>query len=191
MDASMKKIIIFSAPSGSGKSTIINYLLGRFPRLEFSISATSRQPRGEEKDGVHYYFFSAEEFRKRIDNGELLEWEEVYNGTYYGTLNSEIQRIWEHGNVIIFDVDVRGGIALKKIFGDQAMAMFIMPPSIEELRRRLIGRGTETEETIEKRIGKSEFELSFASQFDAIVVNDDLVKACTEAEVIITNFLEE
>lgn len=191
MDASMKKIIIFSAPSGSGKSTIINYLLGRFPRLEFSISATSRQPRGEEKDGVHYYFFSAEEFRKRIDNGELLEWEEVYNGTYYGTLNSEIQRIWEHGNVIIFDVDVRGGIALKKIFGDQAMAMFIMPPSIEELRRRLIGRGTENEETIEKRIGKSEFELSFASQFDAIVVNDDLVKACTEAEVIITNFLEE
>lgn len=191
MDASMKKIIIFSAPSGSGKSTIINYLLGRFPRLEFSISATSRQPRGEEKDGVHYYFFSAEEFRKRIDNGELLEWEEVYNGTYYGTLNSEIQRIWEHGNVIIFDVDVRGGIALKKIFGDQAMAMFIMPPSIEELRRRLIGRGTENEETIEKRIGKSEFELSFANQFDAIVVNDDLVKACTEAEVIITNFLEE
>lgn len=191
MEASTKKIIIFSAPSGSGKSTIINYLLGRFSRLEFSISATSRKPRGEEKDGVHYYFFSSEEFRKRIDNGELLEWEEVYNGTYYGTLNSEIQRIWEHGNVIIFDVDVRGGIALKKIFGDQAMAMFIMPPSIEELRRRLIGRGTETEETIEKRIGKSEFELSFANQFDTIVVNDDLTKACAEAECIIKNFLEK
>lgn len=191
MEASTKKIIIFSAPSGSGKSTIINYLLGRFSRLEFSISATSRKPRGEEKDGVHYYFFSSEEFRKRIDNGELLEWEEVYNGTYYGTLNSEIQRIWEHGNVIIFDVDVRGGIALKKIFGDQAMAMFIMPPSIDELRRRLIGRGTETEETIEKRIGKSEFELSFANQFDTIVVNDDLTKACAEAERIITNFLEK
>ena len=183
-------MIIFSAPSGSGKTTIVRELLKRFPQFEFSISATSRQPRGEEKNGVDYYFMSNDEFRARVENNEFVEWEEVYAGTCYGTLRSEMERIWSKGNVIIFDVDVMGGINLKRLFGDKACSMFIMPPSIEELERRLRGRGTDAEEVICKRIGKAEFELSKAGEFDHTVVNDDLQTAVNEAVCIIENFLK-
>ena len=184
------KLIIFSAPSGSGKTTIVRELLKRFPQFEFSISATSRQPRGEEKNGVDYYFMSNDEFRARVENNEFVEWEEVYAGTCYGTLRSEMERIWSKGNVIIFDVDVMGGINLKRLFGDKACSMFIMPPSIEELERRLRGRGTDAEEVICKRISKAEFELSKAGEFDHTVVNDDLQTAVNEAVCIIENFLK-
>lgn len=183
------KIIIFSAPSGSGKSTIINRLLEKFPRLEFSISATCRAPRGQEQHGREYYFLSNDEFMKRVEQGEFVEWEEVYAGTSYGTLHSEMERIWSKGNVIVFDVDVKGGVNLKKLFGDQALSIFIMPPSVKELRRRLESRGTDSPETIDKRVGKAETELTFAPLFDRVVVNDDLEKAVAETEKIIAGFI--
>lgn len=186
----MGKLVIFSAPSGSGKTTIVKQLLKRFPQFEFSISATSRQPRGQEQNGVDYHFMSNEEFKERVARGEFVEWEEVYAGTCYGTLKSEMERIWAKGNVIIFDVDVMGGINLKKLFGEDACSMFIMPPSVEELERRLRGRGTDTEEVIQKRIAKAEFELSKAPEFDHIVVNDVLDDAVEEATTIISNFLK-
>ena len=186
----MGKLVIFSAPSGSGKTTIVRELLQRFPQFEFSISATSRQPRGKEQHGVDYYFLSAEEFRQRVERDEFVEWEEVYTGTCYGTLKSEVERIWAKGNVIVFDVDVMGGISLKRLFGDDACSIFIMPPSVEELERRLRGRGTDSEEVIQKRIGKAEFELSKASEFDHTVVNDVLTDAVNEATDIINNFLK-
>lgn len=186
----MGKLVIFSAPSGSGKTTIVRELLKRFSCFEFSISATSRRPRGEERDGVDYYFLSDEEFRMRVERDEFVEWEEVYSGTCYGTLRSEMERIWAKGNVILFDVDVMGGINLKRLFGDDACSVFIMPPSVEELERRLRGRGTDAEEVIRKRIDKAEFELSKASEFDFTVVNDDLEQAVDEAQAIITNFLK-
>ena len=184
------KLIIFSAPSGSGKTTIVKRLLSTFPQFEFSISATSRQPRGEERDGVDYFFLSAEEFRQKVTENAFVEWEEVYNGTCYGTLRSEMERIWDKGNVIIFDVDVMGGINLKRIFGDDACSIFIKAPSVEALRERLIGRGTDSAETIEKRVAKAEFELSKASEFDFVVVNDILDNAVAETEKIITEFLK-
>lgn len=183
------KLIIFSAPSGSGKTTIVKRLLGTFPQFEFSISATSRQPRGEERDGVDYFFLTQEEFRRRIEANAFVEWEEVYNGTCYGTLRSEMERIWAKGNVIIFDVDVMGGISLKRIFGDRACSIFIQAPSIEALRERLIGRGTDSMETIEKRVAKAEFELSKAPEFDHVVVNDDLDLTVEHTEQIINDFL--
>ncbi len=186
----MGKLVIFSAPSGSGKTTIVRELLKCFPQFEFSISATSRQPRGQEQHGVDYYFLSNEEFRERVERGEFVEWEEVYPGTCYGTLKSEMERIWSKGNVIIFDVDVMGGINLKRLFGDDACSVFIMPPSIEELERRLRGRGTDAEEVIKKRIGKAEFELSKSNAFDHIIVNDVLEVAVNEARSIIENFLK-
>ena len=186
----MGKLVIFSAPSGSGKTTIVKQLLKRFPQFEFSISATSRQPRGQEQNGVDYHFMSNEEFKERVARGEFVEWEEVYVGTCYGTLKSEMERIWAKGNVIIFDVDVMGGINLKKLFGEDACSMFIMPPSVEELERRLRGRGTDSEEVIQKRIAKAEFELSRAPEFDHIVVNDVLEDAVEEATTIISNFLK-
>lgn len=186
----MGKLVIFSAPSGSGKTTIVRELLQRFKCFEFSISATSRQPRGQEQDGIDYYFLTNEEFKERVERNEFVEWEEVYQGTCYGTLKSEMERIWAKGNTILFDVDVMGGINLKHIFGNDACSMFIMPPSIEELERRLRGRGTDTEEVILKRIAKAEFELSKASEFDHIVVNDKLDKAVEEAAEIITRFLK-
>ena len=186
----MGKLVIFSAPSGSGKTTIVKQLLKRFPQFEFSISATSRQPRGQEQNGVDYHFMSNDEFKERVARGEFVEWEEVYAGTCYGTLKSEMERIWAKGNVIIFDVDVMGGINLKKLFGEDACSMFIMPPSVEELERRLRGRGTDTEEVIQKRIAKAEFELSKAPEFDHIVVNDVLDVAVEEATAIISNFLK-
>ena len=184
------KLIIFSAPSGSGKTTIVKRLLTTFPQFEFSISATSRQPRGEERHGVDYFFLTQEEFRQKVAENAFVEWEEVYNGTCYGTLRSEMERIWAKGNVIIFDVDVMGGINLKRIFGDRACSIFIKAPSIEALRERLIGRGTDSAETIEKRVAKAEFELSKASEFDFVVVNDILDNAVAETEQIITDFLK-
>lgn len=186
----MGKLVIFSAPSGSGKTTIVRELLKHFSCFEFSISATSRAPRGEERDGVDYYFLTSDEFRARVARDEFIEWEEVYAGTCYGTLRSEMERIWQKGNIILFDVDVMGGINLKRLFGDDACSLFIMPPSVEELERRLRGRGTDAEEVIQKRIDKAEFELSKAVAFDHTVINDDLHTAVEECVSIITNFLK-
>lgn len=186
----MGKLVIFSAPSGSGKTTIVKELLKRFDCFEFSISATSRQPRGQEQNGIDYHFMTNEEFKSRVERGEFVEWEEVYAGTCYGTLKSEMERIWAKGNVIIFDVDVMGGINLKRLFGEDACSVFIMPPSVEELERRLRGRGTDTEEVIMKRIAKAEFELSKASEFDYTVVNDVLEDAVEQTVVIISQFLK-
>ena len=186
----MGKLVIFSAPSGSGKTTIVRELLKRFDCFEFSISATSRNPRGQEQNGVDYYFLSNEEFKARVERDEFVEWEEVYQGTCYGTLKSEMERIWAKGNIILFDVDVMGGINLKRIFGDDACSVFIMPPSVEELERRLRGRGTDSEEVILKRIAKAEFELSKSSEFDHVVINDNLEVAVAEVVNIISNFIK-
>lgn len=183
------KLIIFSAPSGSGKSTIINHLLRQDLNLHFSISATSRAPRGTEQDGVEYYFLSPEEFRRRIAADEFLEYEEVYEDKYYGTLKSEVERILEEGKNVIFDVDVVGGCNIKKYYGDRALSVFIQPPGIAELRKRLEGRGTDAPEVIERRIEKAEYELGFACRFDVIIVNDDLEKAQAEALKVIQDFI--
>ncbi len=185
-----KKLIIFSAPSGSGKSTIIAELLKQYTELEFSISATSRAPRGEERDGHEYYFLSAQEFATRVAKEEFVEWEEVYAGTCYGTLKCEMERIWAKGNTIIFDVDVVGGVRLKSIFGDAACSIFIMPPSVEELRRRLEGRATDSPEVIAKRVGKAEVEIARAPEFDNIVINDNLQVAVSQTTEIVENFLK-
>lgn len=185
------KLIIFSAPSGSGKSTIVGHLLQKHFNLEFSVSATSRAPRGAEVNGKDYYFLSADEFRQRVANDEFLEWEEVYAGTCYGTLRSEVDRITSQGKNIVFDVDVVGGANIKKMYGDRALALFIQPPSIEELERRLVGRGTDTPEKIAVRVAKAAEELSWAPKFDVVLVNDDLEIAKKEAEQILTDFLQK
>lgn len=185
------KLIIFSAPSGSGKSTIINYLLNHKElRLRFSVSATSRPPRGTERHGVEYYFLSPEEFRRRIDTGDFLEHEEVYTDKYYGTLKEEVERILAEGDNVIFDVDVVGGCNIKKYYGDRALSVFIKPPHIDELRRRLENRATDSAEVIEDRIAKAEFELSFSPQFDSVITNDNLKQAEAEAYQVIKSFLE-
>ena len=184
------KVIIFSAPSGAGKSTIVGHLLGLYPELEFSISATSRAPRGQEKHGVEYYFFSADEFRKMIAEDKFVEYEEVYSGSFYGTLRSEVERIWAKGHAIVFDIDVQGGVNLKRIFGDQALSVFIQAPSVEVLRERLVGRGTDSEEAIERRVAKAASEMEFAAgKFDYVLINDDLQTALSEAEDTIARFL--
>ncbi len=185
------KLIIFSAPSGSGKSTIINYLLDKGLNLAFSISATSRSPRGEEQHAVEYYFLSPEEFRAKIANEEFLEYEEVYTDKFYGTLKAEVERLTDEGKNVIFDVDVLGGVNIKKYYGDKALSMFIQPPSVEALRERLIGRATDAMDVIEKRIARAEFELSFANQFDTIVINDDLATAQLDAYNIIKEFINK
>lgn len=182
-------MIILSAPSGSGKSTIINYLLQKGFPLEFSISATTRLPRGTEKHGVEYYFYSVDEFKKKIENGDFVEYEEVYENRFYGTLKAECDRIWNKGNVIVFDVDVAGGLRLKKLFGNNALSLFIKVPSIDVLRKRLEGRNTDSAEEIERRLNKASYEMQFSEQFDAIVVNDDLQRACSEIEALLTSFL--
>ena len=184
-----RKVIIFSAPSGSGKSTIIGHLLKRVPGLEFSISATSRKPRQGEQDGKDYYFLTGEDFKQRVAEDKFVEWVEVYQGTCYGTLKSEIERIWDKGNTVIFDVDVLGGVSLKKIFGEKALSIFIQPPSIEVLEQRLRNRGTETEESLRKRIERAEMELQYSNQLDVVVVNDNLDTAINETETIVNNFL--
>ncbi|HIT82305.1 MAG TPA: guanylate kinase [Candidatus Caccoplasma merdavium] len=183
------KLIIFSAPSGSGKSTIIQYLLTQGLNLAFSISATSRAPRGTEKDGVEYYFLTPDEFRRRIANGDFLEYEEVYTDKFYGTLKSEVERLTALGKNVIFDVDVVGGVNIKRFYGERALSIFIQPPSVEELRRRLVGRATDAPEVIESRLAKAEYEMSFASKFDRVIINDDLTTAENEALNIIQDFL--
>ncbi len=183
-----RKVIIFSAPSGAGKSTIVGHLLKKYPFLEFSVSATSRAPRGKEVDGKDYYFFTTDQFERKIANGEFVEYEEVYAGSYYGTLRSEVQRIWDKGNIIIFDIDVKGGVNLKKLYASNALAIFIQPPSIQELRNRLVGRGTDSMEAIEKRVAKAEEELTYAEKFDITLVNDKLEEALLQAEKIVEEF---
>ena len=183
------KVIIFSAPSGSGKSTIINYLLGQQLNLAFSISATSRPPRGNEKHGVEYFFLTPDEFRQRIANNEFLEYEEVYTDRFYGTLKEQVEKQLAAGQNVVFDVDVVGGCNIKKFYGDRALSLFIHPPCIEELRRRLIGRGTDAPEVIESRIAKAEYELSFAPKFDKVIINDDLATAKAQALKVIKEFL--
>ena len=186
------KVVIFSAPSGAGKSTIVNHLLGLYPELEFSISATSRAPRGQEQHGVEYYFFSTDEFRQLIAKDSFVEYEEVYAGSFYGTLKSEVDRIWAKGHTIIFDIDVQGGVNLKKVFGEQALSVFIQAPSVEILRERLIGRGTDTDEAIERRVAKAASEMEFAEgKFDYVLINDNLQTAKAEAEKVIGDFLRK
>lgn len=185
----MNKLIIFSAPSGSGKSTIINYLLTQGLHLAFSISATSRPPRGTERNGVEYFFLSPEEFRQRIANDEFLEYEEVYKDRFYGTLKSQVEKQLQAGQNVVFDVDVVGGCNIKQFYGDRALSIFIQPPSIEELRKRLVGRGTDTPDVIESRVAKAAYELTFAPKFDKIIINDDLEKAKADALQVITQFL--
>lgn len=184
------KVIIFSAPSGSGKSTIVSHILKLHPEMEFSVSATSRAPRGQERNGIEYHFFTADEFREMIAEDKFVEYEEVYAGSFYGTLKSEVQRIWDKGHVIIFDVDVKGGVNLKKYFGDKALSVFIQAPSVEELRKRLIARGTDSAEAIAKRVAKASEEMTYADKFDYILVNDDLQKAYAEAEKVVDDFLQ-
>ena len=185
------RLIIFSAPSGSGKSTIVNWLMQEHPELKlaFSISCTSRQPRGTERDGVEYFFVSPQEFRERIDNDEFLEYEEVYEDRFYGTLKTQVDNQLKAGQNVVFDVDVKGGINIKRFYGDRALSIFIQPPSIDELRRRLESRATDAPQVIEDRLNKAAYELTFASQFDKVVVNDDLDKAKTETLQIIQEFL--
>ena len=185
------KLVIFSAPSGAGKSTLVNYLLPQFPELSFSISATSRSPRGKEENGKDYYFLSSEEFKARVAGDELLEWEEVYAGTYYGTLRSEVERIWAQGKVVVFDIDVVGALNLKKQFGDRALALFVQAPSVEILEQRLRGRATDSEEKIQQRVAKATIEMARAPEFDKVVVNDDLNTAKAEALDILKYFLGE
>lgn len=190
--ANNKKIIIFSAPSGSGKSTIINYLLEQMPGVfEFSISATSRQPRGQEQNGKEYYFLSPEEFRQRIANGDFLEYEEVYTDRFYGTLKSEVDRIAANGHIALFDVDVKGGVNIKKFYGDKAMSVFIQPPSIEALKKRLEGRGTDAPDVIQTRLDRASFELTFAPKFDKVVINDDLATAEAEVVDLVKSFIAD
>lgn len=186
----MAKVIIFSAPSGSGKSTIINYLMQQQLNLHFSISATSRPPRGTEQNGVEYFFLTPEEFRERIANGEFLEYEEVYKDRFYGTLRSQIDAQLAKGENVVCDVDVLGGQNIKKHYADRALSLFVQPPSIDALRLRLEGRGTDSAEVIADRIARAEFELSFASKFDKVVINDDLATAQQEALRIVKDFLE-
>ena len=185
-----QKVLIFSAPSGSGKSTVVNHILHLHPEIEFSVSATSRPPRGEERDGVEYLFYSADVFRLLVRDDKFVEYEEVYPDRFYGTLKSEVNRIWAKGQVIIFDVDVKGGVNLKKYFGDRALSVFIQAPSVQVLRERLIKRATDSPEEIEKRVAKAEEEMTYASQFDTVLVNDDLATALAEAEEMAGNFLD-
>lgn len=184
------KLLLFCGPSGSGKTTIVQHLLKTDPRLAFSVSATTRKKRDNEIDGIDYHFITVEEFRKRIDNDEFIEWEEVYTGRYYGTLRSEINKIWENGKVPIFDVDVEGGLKIKNKFGDSLLAVFVRPPSIEELHKRLIARNSETPESYKARIEKSEHELAYAFRFNKFIVNDVLKFALKEARIIVNDFLD-
>ncbi|MBU3853044.1 MAG: guanylate kinase [Candidatus Paraprevotella stercoravium] len=185
------KVIIFSAPSGSGKSTIINYLMQQNLNLAFSISATSRPPRGTEQHGVEYFFLTPEDFRQRIANGEFLEYEEVYKDRFYGTLKEQVEKQLENGQNVVLDVDVKGGCNIKNYYGNRALSIFIQPPSIEALRQRLNGRGTDSPEVIEDRIARAEYELGFADKFDTIVVNDNLEQAQQEALQILKKFLND
>jgi len=183
------KLIIFSAPSGAGKTTIVHHLLSKMDDLEFSISATTRPARGDEKDGSDYYFISKEDFLHRIAKKQFVEFEEVYSGTFYGTLRTEIERIWSKGKTVIFDIDVEGGLHLKRKYEDQALAIFVQPPSLEVLIERLTGRGTDSAEKLKERFAKAEKELNYAPKFDVILKNYDLTTACGDAEKLVKDFI--
>lgn len=187
------KLIIFSAPSGSGKSTLVQHLMTEYPelRLKFSISCTSRAPRGTERNGIEYFFLSPDKFRQKISAGEFLEYEEVYQDKFYGTLKSQVETQTERGENVVFDVDVKGGCTIKKYYGDRALSVFIQPPSVEELRKRLVGRATDAPEVIEQRLAKAEYELTFADKFDKVIINDDLDVAKAEAYQIVSEFLKK
>lgn len=187
------KLLIFSAPSGSGKSTIVHWLMAEHPelKLRFSVSCTTRQPRGEERDGVDYFFLTPTEFRHRIERGEFVEYEEVYADKYYGTLRSQVERQRERGENVVFDVDVKGGCNIKQQFGSEALSLFIQPPSVDELRRRLVGRATDAPEVIEQRLSKASYELTFAPRFDRVIVNDDLAQAEADTLAAVHAFLDE
>lgn len=187
------KLIIFSAPSGSGKSTLVQHLMTEYPelRLKFSISCTSRAPRGTERNGVEYFFLSPDKFRQKISAGEFLEYEEVYQDKFYGTLKSQVETQAERGENVVFDVDVKGGCTIKKYYGNRALSVFIQPPSVEELRKRLVGRATDAPEVIEQRLAKAEYELTFADKFDKVIINDDLDVAKAEAYQIVSEFLKK
>ena len=184
------KLLIFSAPSGSGKTTLVNYLLSEIPEMAFSVSATSRAPRGNEVNGKEYYFITLEEFKKRVENGEFLEWQEVYPGRCYGTLLSVVEKMREEGKHVVFDVDVVGGTNIKKYYGDEALSIFIQAPSIEALRERLVGRQTDSMEEIERRLAKADWEMNFAKdKFDTIIINDELETAKSEILAVVKDFL--
>lgn len=187
----MQKLIIITAPSGAGKSTIAHYLLNKHPQLSFSISCATREPRGTEQDGVDYYFVSVESFEQKIKEDAFLEWEMVYTGKYYGTLKSELQRIWDMGKTPILDIDVKGAVHVQKMLRKQVLSIFIEPPSIEELRKRLVGRNTDSLENIEIRLNKAAYEISFKGSFDLVVVNNNIDAACATTERAILSFLQE
>jgi len=182
------RVLIFSAPSGAGKTTVVRHLLKKYPFLGFSISATSRKARGEEIDGREYFFLSKEDFRLKIEAGEFVEYEEVYTGFYYGTLKSEVERIWSEGKIIVFDIDVKGAVNLKKQYGESALAVYVKPPSIEILRERLISRGTDTPEAIDRRVSKAKEELSYDRFFDEVLINENLENCFIEAEKLVEKF---
>lgn len=183
------KLLLFCGPSGSGKTTIVRYLLDTDPRLAFSISATTRPKRETETDGVDYHFISVNEFKRRIDAGEFVEWEEVYKDRFYGTLRSEVDRLWRENKVVVFDVDVEGGLQLKKTFGELLLAVFVMPPSVEALHQRLTARQSETPESLKARVAKAEHELTYAFRFDRVIVNDTLEHALEEAKQVVAEFV--
>jgi guanylate kinase len=187
--ASEKRIIIITAPSGAGKTSITQYLINRFPQLAFSVSATTRQPRGEEREGMDYHFISPELFQQNIQQNKFVEWEMVYEGKYYGTLKSELERIWNEEKVPLLDIDVKGAIHVQQQFPDSSLSIFIEPPSVEELRKRLLSRGTETAASLEDRVNKATYEISFKDQFNYTIVNDKLESACEKAEEIVKQFL--
>lgn len=190
LDTKNHKLIVFSAPSGSGKTTIVRHLLKTFPQLGFSISACTRDKRGRtEENGKDYYFLTPDDFRRKIEKGDFVEWEEVYEGAFYGTLKSEIERIWELGKAVIFDVDVKGGLSLKEYYGEKALTVFVKVPSLEVLKERLTGRGTDSEDSISRRLFKVQFEMGFQDRFDVILVNDNLENTLTIAEKLVADFL--
>jgi guanylate kinase len=189
MASSQDKLIIITAPSGSGKTSITRHLMQQFPQLAFSVSAATRQPRGMEKDGVDYHFISTEAFQQKIQHNQFVEWEMVYEGKYYGTLKSELEKIWQQNKIPVLDIDVKGAIHVQQQFPQTSLSLFIQPPSVEELKKRLQSRGTETAESLAARINKASYELSFKDHFNKVVVNDELQTACTEAAAIVNTFI--
>jgi guanylate kinase len=187
--ADKDKLIIITAPSGAGKTSITRYLMNAFPQLAFSVSAATRKPRGTEQNGVDYHFMSIEEFKTKIQHNEFVEWEMVYEGKYYGTLKAELERIWNENKIPVLDIDVKGAIHVQQQYPDSSLSLFIQPPSVAELKKRLESRGTETEESLAARINKAAYELSFKDQFNRLVTNDDLARACNESKTIVADFL--